>query len=172
MHVKPTNESQNQTNQASNNIRISLVFGAIYPDLEIFKLNKSPNNWHALKDLLFQQVSYWFEMMLKDQSNITNSVTSWCVIPAHFFWLPLYSYPTCYSPLPTQRFVAHIGTSQGRSNCVFHPSPSVLHWSRQAYRTLPRDITDLVTVQAIPLPSLEIYWLPQETLLCTSWAAS
>lgn len=76
-----------------------LLFLELYPDLEIFKLNKSPNNWHALKDLLFQQVSYWFEMMLKDQSNITNSVTSWCVIPALFFLLSLYSYPTCYSPL-------------------------------------------------------------------------
>lgn len=148
-----------------------LLFLELYPDLEIFKLNKSPNNWHALKDLLFQQVSYWFEMMLKDQSNITNSVTSWCVIPAHFFFTFSVQLPNMLFS-SSQRFVAHIGSSQGRSNCVFHPSPSVLHWSRQAYRTLPRDIRDLVTVQAIPLPSLEIYWLPQETSLCTSWAAS
>lgn len=148
-----------------------LLFLELYPDLEIFKLNKSPNNWHALKDLLFQQVSYWFEMMLKDQSNITNSVTSWCVIPALFFFTFSVQLPNMLFS-SSQRFVAHIGTSQGRSNCVFHPSPSVLHWSRQAYRTLPRDIRDLVTVQAIPLPSLEIYWLPQETSLCTSWAAS
>lgn len=148
-----------------------LLFLELYPDLEIFKLNKSPNNWHALKDLLFQQVSYWFEMMLKDQSNITNSVTSWCVIPGHFFFTFSVQLPNMLFS-SSQRFVAHIGTSQGRSNCVFHPSPSVLHWSRQAYRTLPRDIRDLVTVQAIPLPSLEIYWLPQETSLCTSWAAS
>lgn len=148
-----------------------LLFLELYPDLEIFKLNKSPNNWHALKDLLFQQVSYWFEMMLKDQSNITNSVTSWCVIPAHFFFTFSVQLPNMLFS-SSQCFVAHIGTSQGRSNCVFHPSPSVLHWSRQAYRTLPRDIRDLVTVQAIPLPSLEIYWLPQETSLCTSWAAS
>lgn len=148
-----------------------LLFLELYPDLEIFKLNKSPNNWHALKDLLFQQVSYWFEMMLKDQSNITNSVTSWCVIPALFFLTFSVQLPNMLFS-SSQRFVAHIGTSQGRSNCVFHPSPSVLHWSRQAYRTLPRDIRDLVTVQAIPLPSLEIYWLPQETSLCTSWAAS
>lgn len=148
-----------------------LLFLELYPDLEIFKLNKSPNNWHALKDLLFQQVSYWFEMMLKDQSNITNSVTSWCVIPALFFFTFSVQLPNMLFS-SSQRFVAHIGTSQGRSNCVFHPSPSVLHSSRQAYRTLPRDIRDLVTVQAIPLPSLEIYWLPQETSLCTSWAAS
>lgn len=148
-----------------------LLFLELYPDLEIFKLNKSPNNWHALKDLLFQQVSYWFEMMLKDQSNITNSVTSWCVIPALFFFTFSVQLPNMLFS-SSQRFVAHIGTSQGRSNCVFHPSPSVLHWSRQAYRTLPRDIRDLVTVQAIPLLSLEIYWLPQETSLCTSWAAS
>lgn len=148
-----------------------LLFLELYPDLEIFKLNKSPNNWHALKDLLFQQVSYWFEMMLKEQSNITNSVTSWCVIPALFFFTFSVQLPNMLFS-SSQRFVAHIGTSQGRSNCVFHPSPSVLHWSRQAYRTLPRDIRDLVTVQAIPLPSLEIYWLPQETSLCTSWAAS
>lgn len=148
-----------------------LLFLELYPDLEIFKLNKSPNNWHALKDLLFQQVSYWFEMMLKDQSNITNSVTSWCVIPALFFFTFSVQLPNMLFS-SSQRFVAHIGTSQGRSNCVFHPSPSVLHWSRQAYRTHPRDIRDLVTVQAIPLPSLEIYWLPQETSLCTSWAAS
>lgn len=42
-------------------------------------------------------------------------------------WLPLYNMPTCYSLLPLQHLVAHLCTSQGRSKCVFHPSPSALH---------------------------------------------
>ncbi|TMS22504.1 hypothetical protein E3U43_012769, partial [Larimichthys crocea] len=56
-------------------------------------------------------------------------------------------------------FVARLCTPQGRPNCVFHPSPSVLHSTSRDYCTLPKDITDLVTAQAMPLPPLEIYSL-------------
>lgn len=52
--------------------------------------------------------------------------------------LLLYNNPACYSPLPTQHFVAHLCTSQGRSNCVFHPSPSVLHSTSADYCTLSK----------------------------------
>lgn len=63
---------------------------------------------------------------------------------------------------------SHLCTSQGRPSCVVHPSPSVLHSTSPDYCTLPKDIADLVTAQAMPLPLKEIYMylLHHEASLC------
>lgn len=63
---------------------------------------------------------------------------------------------------------SHLCTSQGRPSCVFHPSPSVLHSTSPDYCTLPKDIADMVTAQAMPLPLWEIYMylLHYEASLC------
>lgn len=82
----------------------------------------------------------------------------------------LYNIPTCYSLFPAQHFVAQLCTSQGRSNRVFQPSPSVLHSTSPDYCALPKDIADLVTAQATPLPASEICPLPCEASLCTQLA--
>lgn len=69
--------------------------------------------------------------------------------------LPLNKIPPRSFLFPTQHVVAHLGISQGPSNSVFHPSPSVLHTTSPELLHHITDL-DLITAQAAALPLPQI----------------
>lgn len=111
-----------------------------------------PGHWSALKIPLVKLANHFYSVFFAVSLFGNHSTSLTCPAVSLSLSPDSTQYSNMLFSFSHSALCAHLCTSQGRPSWVFHPSPSVQYSTSLDYCTLQKDITDLVTAQATPLP--------------------